>query len=242
MAETVLQPGHLPLYAQVRDILAARIVSGDWKPGQLIPNEFRLADELGVSQGTVRKALDMMATQQLLVRRQGRGTFVLEHTPTDVLFRYFQLYERNGDRATPDSVGTRTQSSKASPQERHKLELETGARVLRVHRVRTVHGQPMISETITVPSALFPGIEKRADIPNTLYDLYQQDFGVTVTNADERLTAVAATPDDAALLNIEPGAPLLEIDRLAFGADGAVVEWRVSRCETSKISYLCNLR
>jgi GntR family transcriptional regulator len=80
-----------PLYAQVRQLLRERIRSGTWRPGQLLPNEFEIADEFGVSQGTARKALDALAQDGLVVRRQGRGTFVVEHTPAHVMFRLFHL-------------------------------------------------------------------------------------------------------------------------------------------------------
>ncbi len=87
----IVGPTLLPLYAQVKAQLIQRIQSGDWKPGELIPNEFVLAGELGVSQGTVRKALGELTADKLLLRRQGRGTFVAKHTPEVYAVSLFQL-------------------------------------------------------------------------------------------------------------------------------------------------------
>jgi len=93
-----------PLYAQVRDELIERIRSGVWKPGQLIPNEFDIAAEFGVSQGTARKAIEALASERLVLRRQGRGTFVVEHTPAHVLFRFFNIMDHAGSSITLDST------------------------------------------------------------------------------------------------------------------------------------------
>ena len=116
----------------MREILVERVSSGYWKPGQSLPNEFELADELGVSQGTVRKALDMLAGEHLLVRRQGRGTFVAEHTPADIHFRFFHLHDATGRPAVPDSVGTKVEVGPARPAERKALMTDDGSAVIRI--------------------------------------------------------------------------------------------------------------
>ena len=79
MAVSALVPGAGPLYSQVRELLTRRVIDGQWTPGQLIPSEHRLAGEMGVSQGTVRKAVDEMVASNILVRQQGKGTFVSTH-------------------------------------------------------------------------------------------------------------------------------------------------------------------
>lgn len=242
MADISLQTEHRPLYARVREVLVERVSSGYWKPGQALPNEFDLADELGVSQGTVRKALDILVSEHLVVRHQGRGTFVAEHTPADVHFRFFRLCDANGHPAIPDSIGTRIELGPARPAERRALATDEGSRVIRIRRVRTVEGEPVVVERIVLPADLFTGIEAIDPIPNTLYDLFQRRFGVTVTGADEQLTAVAASAREVRQLKVAPGAPLLEINRIAVGVDGRRVEWRVSRCLTTRLHYISLLR
>src|SRR5258708_38793437 len=138
--------GSRPLYARVRERLIERIRSGEWKPGQLIANEFEIAAEFGVSQGTARKAIGDLASEGLVVRRQGRGTFVVEHTPAHVLFRFFNLFDEAGSAVIPDSRDSRSSSAVASLEEREALALEDQARVIRIARTRTRDGAPLISE------------------------------------------------------------------------------------------------
>lgn len=227
-----------PLYAQVRERLVERIRSGQWKPGQLIPNEFEIAAEFGVSQGTARKAIGELAAEGLVVRRQGRGTFVVEHTPAHVLFRFFNIVDAAGAAVIPDSREASAHLAEADAEERRVLGLEPSSRVIRIKRTRTREGTPFIVETIALPEKLFPGLADRPEVDNTLYDMFQKEYGVLVMRTDDRLSAVAAEPHVAARLGISPGAPLLRIDRVAFGLDDAPVEWRISLCRLDGAHYL----
>jgi GntR family transcriptional regulator len=233
----------LPLYAQVRERLIDRIRSGEWKPGQLIASEFDIAAEFGVSQGTARKAISDLASEGLVVRRQGRGTFVVEHTPAHVLFRFFNLFDAAGRAVIPDSRDSRASLALASSEERQALGLDRHARVIRISRTRTRDdGVPLMRETIALPEALFPGLAERDEMPNTLYDLFQRAYGVLVTRTDDRLCAVAADVQTAATLGVAPGTPLLKIDRIAFGLDDRPLEWRVSLCHLGDAHYLARTR
>lgn len=234
--------GNRPLYAQVRELLLARISSGAWRPGALIPNEFAIARELGVSQGTVRKALDSLAASHLLVRRQGRGTYVAEHTPDSMLFRFFNFFGSEGQRIEPDSRDLKAAEGRASAEERSRLMLAPAARVIRISRLRTMGGEPFILETIALPAALFPGLAQEPVIPNTLYDHFQKAYGVTIARGSERLTATAADADQADALGIAEGTPLLRLDRVMYDLQQRPVEWRVSDCRTDLASYLVELR
>jgi GntR family transcriptional regulator len=233
--------GFHPLYRQVRDVLVKRIVDGAWKPGQVLPNEFDLAADLGVSQGTVRKALDQLETEKFVLRRQGKGTFVASHDEARILFQFFKLVPDSGTGEFPDSRILSVELAVADARAAAALALRSGARVVRIERVRSLAGRGCIVERIVLPRALFPGLEKR-DLPNNLYELYRSDFGVTIVRASERLKAIAATPRDARHLGLKAGAPLLSIDRTAFAADGRPVEWRLSLCRTDRLHYLSDLR
>ncbi len=236
-------PGYRPLYQQVKDLLRRRIVDGTWRPDEVLPSEGRLAAEFGVSQGTVRKALDELAAQKLVVRRQGRGTFVAAHSPDTALFHFFHLVDEAGERQMPESDVLDCRKGIAGPAEMKALQLAPGALVLRIDRRRSIGGVPTIVERIAVPQALFPDLDApgEQELPNTLYDLYQKRYGVTVGQTTERLRAVAATPEEAAQLDVEPGTPLLEIDRIARDLDDRPVEWRLSRCLTDRLAYLSEL-
>ena len=231
-----------PLYARLRDRLVERIRSGEWKPGQLIPNEFEIAAEFGVSQGTARKAISELAAERLVTRRQGRGTFVVEHTPAHVLFRFFNLYDDAGLAVIPDSRDITSRVDLADADERKALALDHAARVIRITRTRTRNGEPFISETIALPEALFPGLADLPEIPNTLYDLFQKAYGVLVLRTDDRLSAAAADADTAATLGIPAGTPLLRIDRITFTLDDKPIEWRVSLCHLERAHYLARTK
>jgi GntR family transcriptional regulator len=227
-----------PLYAKVRAKLLERIRSGAWKPGQLIPNEFDIAAEFGVSQGTARKAISELASEGLVVRHQGRGTFVVEHTPAHVLFRFFNLFDPSGAAVIPDSRNTRSTVAASDAAQRQRLALEENALVIRIARIRTRGGIPFITETITLPEALFPGLTQRSELPNTLYDMFQKSYGVLVMRTDDRLSAATADAETALTLSVDVGTPLLRIDRIAFGLDDKPIEWRVSLCNLGGAHYL----
>jgi GntR family transcriptional regulator len=235
------RPDSRPLYQQVRALLRERITHGVWSPGALLPSEFAIAEELGVSQGTVRKALDILCEQGLIVRRQGRGTFVAEHTPAEVLFRFFKIYRADGEQVLPESRGARARAGRATAGEQAALALEAREAVWRISRTRFAAGRPFIRETITLAMCRFPALDKWGVLPNTLYDLFQKEYGLTIGRADERINAVAAGAREAGHLDVAVGAPLLRIDRRAYGLDEQPIEWRVSLCHLKSMHYLATL-
>ena len=231
------QQGNRPLYVQVRDLIVAEIQSGAWAPGAVLPSEFELARTYGVSQGTIRKATDALAADQILVRRQGRGTFVHAHTAAEVLFRFFQFREPDGQRVIPASRTLRTTRGSATRIEQDRLALAKGARVIRHSRLRTWRSRPFIFETIVLPEALFPGLAANGDLPNTLYDMFQTHYGVTVARAVERVDTQTASERQARLLDLPAGQPLLRIDRQTIAIDGRIIEWRLSLCHLDGLYY-----
>jgi GntR family transcriptional regulator len=233
--------GFRPLYAQVKAILVRRLVDGVWAPGAALPSEGQLAAEIGVSQGTVRKALDELASENLLVRRQGRGTFVAEHDERRILFQFFKLVPDDGVARFPDSTVLSVGVAQVDPGEQRALDLDPDDEVIRIRRIRSLDGAPLVLETVSLPRRLFGGIET-GPVPNNLYSLYAARYGVTVANAREKLKAVALDADEAMLLAVAPGTPALQIDRLARARAGARVERRVSLCLTEGAHYLSDLR
>ncbi|MBI3453100.1 MAG: GntR family transcriptional regulator [Rhodospirillales bacterium] len=234
-------PDFKPLYVQVKDLLVRRLVTGAWRPGEGLPSETSLAGEFGVSQGTVRKALDELAQQNLVVRQQGKGTFVATHTPQRALFHFFHLVGDDGARALPGSRLLAVRAAKATKAEAARLDLKADAGVVRLKRMRLLGGREAIVERIALPAARFPGLEKDSDLPNELYRHYELVYGVTVARAVEALKAIAANAEEAKLLRLAAGAPLLEIDRLAYALDGHAVEWRVSHCDTADHHYVSEI-
>jgi len=232
-------PDFQPLYKQVYDVLVRRIAEGQWQPGQVLPSEQALASELRVSQGTVRKALDTLSAENLVQRRQGKGTYVAEHTQEHSLFRFFRLAHpgTDGERVTPESADVRCKRRAATASEASQLRLAKGETVVEIKRVRLIDGKRAVSEKSVVPLRLFPEIDHQDALPNTLYSLYQSVYGVNIVLAKEELKAVLATRTDERNLGIEPGLPMLQIERVAVAIDGQRVEQRISRCDTRHVVY-----
>ena len=226
------------LYQQVDNIIRQRLIDNVWKPGEALPSEMQLAAELDVSQGTVRKALNDMVSENLLFRRQGLGTFVSEHTERRALFLYFSLVGNDGSRLLPESKILECEETDPTTEEIEKLELNEGEMVVRFCRIRFFNEIPTIFETITLPLEHFPGFGTEVEPPNNLFRFYQSQYGVTVAKAAEHVRAIAANTEEAILLGIEAGQPLLEIDRVAKMLDGRPIEWRISHCDNTNYRYV----
>jgi GntR family transcriptional regulator len=232
--------GYRPLYQQVRERLTRRIVDGRWKAAEMVPSEIQIAAELGVSQGTVRKALDEMTAARLLVRRQGKGTFVATHDEARILFQFFKLQPDGAARVFPESEVLAVETAEADAEDAAALSLPAGSTVIRIRRLRSLGRRPCIVETIILPATLFQGIETEP-VPNNLYEVYARVYGVTIGGGTERIKAVAADDATATVLGLAKGAPLMRIDRVATALDGRPVERRLSLCDTSAMSYVTEL-
>lgn len=231
--------GFRPLYRQVKEEFVRRMVDGRWATGTALPSEQGLAAELGVSQGTVRKALDELAAENVLVRRQGRGTYVAEHDEARILFQFFRLVPDDGIARFPASEVLSQGVHAARKDERAALALPSGAKVARIGRVRSLGRSPVILETLSLPDRLFPGLTQ-SPVPNSLYAHYAAHYGITIAHTTERLKAVTLAGEDAARLDRPDGHPALRVERLATALDGRAVEWRVSLCLTDAAHYLVN--
>ena len=231
--------GSISLYMQIKELLTAKVGSGEWLPGSIIPSEINLAREFGVSQGTVRKAITELAENNVLTRKQGRGTFVSNHDSDRALFHFFHLTDSKGLKVLPDSRVLHCRRKPASRMEASKLQLAAGTNIIRIERVRNFSAKPTMVETITLPAKPFGDLGKEGnhDLPNTLYELYEKQYGITIHSADEQLRAVAASRHDAKILKLEVGTPLLEIERVALTLDKMPVELRISRCSTRNHHY-----
>lgn len=235
----VHQPRLQPLYAQVKALLVQRVASGGWKPGQMLPSEFELASIYNVSQGTMRKALIALEADRLIVRRQGRGTYVARHTRERALFHFFRMVDAGNRRQTPSSIVLTHRTIKARPEQAALLEVEPGTMLHAVVRVRRFGGVPAIFERIFIPVALMPrlSLPKAVVMEDEMYVIYEESFGITVARASERLTAVPAGCEEATHLKVAAGTPLLQILRLARDVGGSCVELRVSRCNSAFTGY-----
>lgn len=234
-------PRFQPLYLQVKEHLIRQIVDGRWTPGAPLPSETQLGTELGVSQGTVRKALDEMTAEKVVVRRQGRGTFVAEHSQEQALFHFFRLTDDQGKTPIPESEVLDVSHIKPTQIVQELLNLKVGQQVTCIRRVRMLACKDSIYEEIFISKDLFPDIKDQQPLPNTLYTLYQRRYGFSVLKAQERIRAICAGSAYADKLGLSTGDPVLEVERLAFTIDGNPIELRFSYCNTEKFAYQVEL-
>jgi GntR family transcriptional regulator len=232
-----------PLYKDVKRQLMEALTRGEWKPGEAIPSERRIAERFGISIGTVRKAIDELVAENILIRQQGRGTFVATHTRDRLLFYFFHIVPEQGPKEYPEVELLTFVRAKAERGVADRLQIEAGDPVLRIRNALRLAGKRMIVDDITVSAQRFPGLsEKRfRERPSTIYNLYQDLYGISVVRSSERLRAVAADAEIAQLLGIAPGAPLLQIRRIALAYNDLPVEFRISQVNTAGYEYFSDL-
>lgn len=232
----------LPLYARVRETLIERLDRGDWRPGGALPSEIALARELGVSQGTVRKAIDSLCGDGVITRVQGRGTFVAEHTVEWANFRFFRLVDSTGQRVVPELRRQIAGVEDATPEMAAALNVAAGDTVHVIDRLRSIAGQRAILERVVVSEAVMPGLSAHPDLPNALYPFYQERFGISVLRTDERLSAILATARQARALRVPAGTALLQAERRAYDLASRIIEYRLSHFLTQGHAYSIELR
>ena len=238
-ANTMAAPSFRPLYDQIKILLTQSLIAGEWKPGEAIPSEMDLAVRYQVSQGTVRKAIDALAAENILIRRQGKGTFVATHTEPKHQYRFLRIIPDKGEKHHPRTTFIDVTRAKASAEIARALDLKSGAPVTAVRRVLVFGGRPLILDEVVLPSALFPHltIERIQESRGSIYSFLETTYGMRMIRAEERLRAVAADAFAADQLLVKVGAPLLCVDRIAFTYGDKPVEWRRGLCVTDGYSY-----
>ena len=222
-------PSFSPLYRQIKATITRSLLAGEWKPGELIPSELELAARFNVSQGTVRKAIDELAAEHLLTRRQGRGTFVATHQSSRAQFRFLRLRGDPGGAApVPESRILQCRRLRAPIEIARSLTLRTGETVVQVRRLLSFESRPAVLDEIWLPGSRFRGLtaERLAASTGPLYGLFESEFGTRMIRAAEKLRAVAASADIAKALSVPVGEPLLLVDRVSFTYEDLPVEVR----------------
>ena len=233
-------PTFAPLYLQIKALLERSLEAREWRPGEPIPSEIELAGRFGVSQGTVRKAIDALAKDNLVVRRQGKGTFVATHTEEAASSIRFLRIRGSGDPDVPPvSRLLDVRRTKAGAEPARLLHLKLADPVIVLRRVLDFGGCPVVLDEITLPAALFRGLSKAKydAYRGSMYGFFETQFGVRMLKAQERLRAVAADAATAVILEVSPGAPLLAVDRVTLTYGDRPVEVRRGLCATADHHY-----
>jgi GntR family transcriptional regulator len=243
MKKTSAAPSFRPLYEQIKILLTQSLVAGEWKPGEAIPSEIELAVRFRVSQGTVRKAIDELASENILMRRQGKGTFVASHNEPSYQYRFLRVMPDSGEKVQPQNLFFGLERGKASGEAAHALGLKPGSPTIGFKRLMSFVERPMILDEIVFEANQFPGLTlaELEEFRGSVYSFYETVFGVRMIRAEERLRAVAADSFAAAHLKVAVGKPLLCVDRIAFTYGDKPVEWRRGLCVTDGFSYFNEL-
>jgi len=232
-------PTFSPLYQQIKALITQSLQSGEWKPGELIPSEVELASRFKVSQGTVRKAIDELSAENLVVRRQGKGTFVATHHEARAQFRFLRLMPDMGQPHHPDNRIIEVKRLRASAEVARQLDIKSADSVIFIKRVQSFDGAPTILEELWLPGVIFKGLtaELLIEYKGPMYGLFETEFGTHMIRATEKIRAVAADEDSAALLNIALDTPLLSVERVSYTYGDKPVEVRRGLYLTNRHHY-----
>lgn len=236
-------PTGQPLYKEVKAHITRGLMAGEWQPGAAIPSETKLAERFHVSIGTVRKAIDELAAEKILLRQQGRGTFVARHTLDRTLFYFFHLVGRDGRKETPETEMLSFARARADADEAGRLGIARGDRVFRIRNLLRLSGDAVVIDDIVIPARRFPDMDEKifGEREGTIYGLYQARYGINVIRISERLSATLSDETTGTLLGVAAGTPLLSIARLAYTYNDQPVELRHSLVDTTQHEYLSDL-
>jgi GntR family transcriptional regulator len=228
-----------PLYEQIKAMILASLQASEWLPGDAIPSEMELAVRYAVSQGTVRKAIDELAAQNLLVRRQGKGTFVATHQEEDFQYRFLRLEPDSGHKLLLKNQFLACENIPADAFVAQSLKLKVGDPIIRIDRIQSSGGRPIVFEEIWLPEGRFQGLTLEALIawPGPMYAFYESQYAIHMVRAEEKIKAISANANLAQNLQISEGTALLSVERVAFTYGNKPVEIRRARYDTSEQHY-----
>ncbi|MEY4523914.1 MAG: hypothetical protein RIR27_990 [Pseudomonadota bacterium] len=228
-----------PLYEQIKAMILASLQASEWLPGDAIPSEMELAARYAVSQGTVRKAIDELAAQNLLIRRQGKGTFVATHQEEDFQYRFLRLEPDSGEKLHLKNQFLACEKIQSDPYIAQLLKLKPSDSIIRIDRIQSSAGRPIVFEEIWLPEARFKGLnlDMLNAWPGPMYAFYECEYATHMVRAEEKIKAVLAGPDLAKHLQVVEGAALLSVERVAFTYGNKPVEIRRARYDTNGQHY-----
>ncbi len=236
---TTLGGGPLPLYRKVKLEITRRLSSDNFDPDHALPTEEEFAAIYGVSVGTVRRAMAELVAEKVVIRQQGRGTFLAPHSSERMGNVFWHIARADGTREAPISDNLEFSRSRADAETARRLGIARGGPILRITNLMILSGRPVVVDELRLSQARFPGLDRQTFVARetSIYGLYQSRFKISVLRTVDRLRAVGADARAARLLGVEPGSPLLEIDRQAFTFDEVPIEMRRWRLRSEDYVY-----
>ena len=232
-----------PLYEEVKKKITQSLIQGEWVPGGAIPSEIELANIYDVSQGTVRKAIDALTAESILVRRQGKGTYVATHNEENIQLRFLRLTSNFGLKEKLDNQLISFSKEKATNKLSKILNINPASTIITLKRILTFNEKPLILDVIKIPAQSFKGLtaEMVIEKKGSMYRMYEADFGIRMLRADEKIKAIIASSESASLLNVKESFPLLSVERISYTYDNKPLEWRLGLCITDNHFYRSEL-
>ncbi len=229
-----------PAYKLVKQKLTEELSRGRWRHGEAIPSEPLLARRYQVSIGTLRRAVGELVAENILVREQGRGTFVASHTRDYMLNVFFRIENHEGLRELPESELISFRRAPASRAAAAALQVRPRDPVYQIRVRLRLRGKIVILDEIRLPARLFPDMNEHifAERDTTVYGMFQARYGITVVKQRETLTAQLADADTCRLLNLRRPAAVLKVIRTAYAHKDVPVDWRVRYVNTAHHHYL----
>lgn len=231
--------GSRPLYKEVKLSLTQMLSGGEYKAGQAIPTEKQLGDRYGVSVGTIRKAIDELVKERVLIRQQGRGTFLADYGPERMLNSFWHIVRKDGVRTIPIVQTLKYDDAAASPEIATALGIAAGDNIVQITNLEILDGEPVVVDEISIARSVFPNLTEDAFLSRgtTIYGFYQNAFDIHIVKTFDRLRAVPADRDLAKLLGVALGVSVLQIFRVAYSFDAKPIEARRSFMVTDKYEY-----
>ncbi|HBK44219.1 MULTISPECIES: GntR family transcriptional regulator [unclassified Polynucleobacter] len=234
----------LAAYQEVKQKITEDLVRGRYPMGQALPAEKDLSKELDVSIGTLRKAVDELVAEGIVVRRQGRGTYVVEHDLKRLLYYFFHVVKHDVEKKVYPKVELASlNSATANKEEASKLQIKEGTPVWRITNRLSLEGRCVMIDQITLDKKRFKNLTRSDFIDRTgsIYQMYQAQYGQTVVRSSERLRAGLAGKQHAEWLGLNADSPVLMIRRVALGLQDDPIEWRISTLNTTQYEYFSEL-
>ncbi|HEY0208885.1 GntR family transcriptional regulator [Acerihabitans sp.] len=220
-----------PVYLAVKEDLIRRVLSGEWRPGELVPSEIALAQEYSVSVGTARKAVEQLVQDKIVVRQRGRGTTIATNKGEGASkpFRFLKFYAANGER-TQETTYLECVRGSASARDAEHLNIAVDTPVVRLMRLRTAGNQPGILEHIVVREDICPNAAERLaeHRPVSISSFLDRTYNILIVRVDEKIHAALAGEEDIKHLAVSSGDPVLEVTRTAYDLAGRIVEYRTT--------------
>jgi GntR family transcriptional regulator len=230
-------------YKKVKFAITQALGQKKWSHNQAIPSEPILASRYKVSVGTIRRAINELVAENILVREQGRGTFVVSHTEDYMLNVFFRIENKNGKRGLPNSNLISFAISKPTKSVASHLKLLPNEKIYKIKTILSFDQRPAIIDHIYLPKKIFSGLDETcfSNRKGTLFKLFQERYGITISKTEETVEAQLLTPEIATLLNQKPNLPVMKITRVAYAYKNTPIDLRIRYVDSLHYRYFNTL-